>query len=177
MTKTIGTVGRLEHRKGHDRVIHSMCSLDPSTKLKIVGRDQAHYGKVLRRLVKKLNLESRVELLGELSPVDVEGFLGQLDVFVLASREEGLGLAVLEAMKARVPVVVTDIPAFREIVQDHKTGLIARPQPYSIAWKINFLLRNPLYAANLVSQATEVLEKKFTKAKMLEELINVYESL
>jgi glycosyltransferase involved in cell wall biosynthesis len=48
------------------------------------------------------------------------------DVLVQASTTEGQGLAVLEAMRARVPVVASDIPALRELVADGQTGYLFR---------------------------------------------------
>lgn len=115
----IGSVGRLEPRKGHDILIQAMPTVllhHPKAKLRIVGRDDRGYKSVLEDLITTLQLGRSVELIGELQHDQIPSFLRQITVYAQASREEGLGLAVLEAMAHGKVVVLSDIPAFREIV-------------------------------------------------------------
>lgn len=117
---TIGTIGRLESRKGLDLLIRAMVPVlnhfKKGVRLKIVGRQVDEYGDYLKELVKDNYLQHHVEFLGEVSHEKIGEFLSGLSVYAQASREEGLGLAVLEAMSMGVPIVVSDIPAFREVV-------------------------------------------------------------
>jgi glycosyltransferase involved in cell wall biosynthesis len=58
---------------------------------------------------------------------DVPGLLSDADVFVLASRSEGLPLSVIEAMAAGLPVVASDVGGLRELVRDAETGVLVPP--------------------------------------------------
>jgi glycosyltransferase involved in cell wall biosynthesis len=55
---------------------------------------------------------------------DVAPFYDAMDLFVLPSRDEGLSVALLEAMSSGVPVAVTDVGANREVIEDRKCGIL-----------------------------------------------------
>ncbi len=57
---------------------------------------------------------------------DVEGRLREADLFVLPSREEGMSIALLEAMALGMPLVASSIPGNRRLVADFKHGRLAR---------------------------------------------------
>jgi glycosyltransferase involved in cell wall biosynthesis len=93
--------------------------------------------------VKRLGLESTVELLGERD--DVPQLLGTADVFVLSSHSEGLPMSILEAMAAGVPVVASNVGGVPEVVVDGDTGLLVPPgDPKSLAAAIERLLEDPV---------------------------------
>jgi glycosyltransferase involved in cell wall biosynthesis len=77
----------------------------------------------LVELSKELNLEKRVSFLGALP--HTAQFLSQLDVFVLSSLNEGLPLALLEAMAAGLPVVSTRAGGVEEAAHDGKNAYLA----------------------------------------------------
>jgi glycosyltransferase involved in cell wall biosynthesis len=73
----------------------------------------------------RYSLDRRVRLLGERG--DVPELLADADVFLLASRSEGLPLSVIEAMAAGLPVVASDVGGLRELVRDGETGTLVPP--------------------------------------------------
>jgi glycosyltransferase involved in cell wall biosynthesis len=73
-----------------------------------------------------LGVADAVQFLGERP--DVERLLPGFDVFVLSSREEGIPNALLEAMAAGRPAVVTDVGGNREVLRDGDTGWIVPAQ-------------------------------------------------
>jgi glycosyltransferase involved in cell wall biosynthesis len=73
------------------------------------------------------DLAANVTLTGRVPPADIHAYYALADVFVLASTEEGLGIAGLEAMAAELPVVATDVPGLCEIVTEGVTGLLVPP--------------------------------------------------
>lgn len=95
------------------------------------------------RIAKK-RLRNRVKLVGEFEPS-----FEQTDVFVFASRgdftrREGVPTVILSAMKAGVPVVVSQQPAVGELVVHGQTGLVVRPDdPVAFAEALSGLVRNP----------------------------------
>src|SRR5262249_9486808 len=93
----------------------------------LAGRtDSAEFVDRLRSLARSLKVENRVILAGQVATHDIPAVLGLAHFFVSASTSEGRPNAVLEAIAARVPVVLSDIPAHREIVTDGESGLLFR---------------------------------------------------
>lgn len=112
--RMILNIGRCEPQKGHVDLLAAFALVRtsvPDAFLVIAGRPGTASPDV-DHLVRRLDLRDRVLLLGARS--DVPDLLAAADVFAFASRWEGLGGAVLEAMAHRVPVVAFDIPAVRE---------------------------------------------------------------
>lgn len=121
----IMTVARLEKVKGINYLIRAMAAEDLrkiNYKLLIIG--EGSEGKVLRELVKGLNLGERVAFLGEVSNDKIPGYLAAADCFVLPSLKEGFGIVVLEAQAAGLPVVASRVGGILDLIEDGKTGLL-----------------------------------------------------
>ena len=87
----------------------------------------------LQQLINELNLADNVKLLG--SRRDVPALLSQCDLFVFqALRDEGFGIALAEAMAARLPIVATNVGACREVLEAGRCGLLVPEQnPHAMA--------------------------------------------
>ncbi len=91
---------------------------------------------------------------------DIPGVLAAADMFVLSTRGEVSSIATLEAFAAGVPAVVSDIPAFDEILTDGQEGLrAAANDPAALADAINTLLNDPSLAATLTANARKRLDQ------------------
>jgi glycosyltransferase involved in cell wall biosynthesis len=119
-------VAQLRAQKNHVALIDALARVRidvPTVRLRLVGdgpeRDaiEAH--------VRRRGLTDCVELLGSVD--DVWPLLARANVFVLASSYEPLGIAVLEAMAAGLPVVASSVGGLREIVVDESTGFLVPP--------------------------------------------------
>lgn len=102
-------IGRLTYYKGHDRLIRALDAC-PDARLVIVGAGEERPR--LAALVRALNLEARVALLGFRSDPETAALLASCDLLCLPSveRTEAFGLVLLEAMRYGKSVVVSDIP-------------------------------------------------------------------
>lgn len=117
-------VGRHEPQKGQMELIAAAATLIgaiPDLRLLIAGRE-GRSTSAIRRRIHVTGLGDVVELLGRRD--DVGDLLAAADVFVFPSRYEGLGGAVLEAMMMRVPIVASDLPALREVLDDGRCGAL-----------------------------------------------------
>lgn len=104
-------VGGLEERKGFDLLLEALARLsDRRTHLVIAGSGPAEGA--LRLQTETLGIAERVHFLGQRSYIG--NVLAGSDLFVLSSRNEGMAVAMLEAMAARVPVVATDVSGVQE---------------------------------------------------------------
>jgi glycosyltransferase-like protein len=119
------TVGGIEPRKGSLHLIEAMAALkqdlDPPPLLAVVGghsfQDHAAYREAALARATDLGLSQEdVVILGTVPDAEMPGWYQAADTFVFPSVKEGFGLVVLEAMAAGLPVVVSDIPVFREFL-------------------------------------------------------------
>jgi glycosyltransferase involved in cell wall biosynthesis len=118
--------GRLHSAKGLAALISAWATVvnrRPDARLWIVGEGPDHAA--LERRVHSLGLPSRVAFVGSFDAV--EDMLFAADVFVLPSFEEGLSIALLEAMAVGLPVVASDIAGNRLVVEPGVTGLLTPP--------------------------------------------------
>ncbi len=131
------------------------------------------------RLAAGLGLAERVEFLG--ARHDVAQILAGCQAFVLASRYEGLPLTVLEAMRAGLPVVATDVGGVAEAVRDGETGYLvtspARDPDRAVAEladRLGRLVADPALRARLGAAGRRAYEARFQLEPMLHSLERVY---
>ena len=113
-------LGRLDRRKGLDRALDALVAV-PEAELDIVG-DGAERG-ALEALATSLGVRDRVRFAGHAS--DVRDAIAAADIALSSAREEGLGVALLEAMAMGRPVVALPTGGVPEIVRDGETGWLA----------------------------------------------------
>lgn len=175
----VGSIGRLEPRKGHDLLIQAMpelCMRVPSARLLIAGHDPWGYGATLGRLIDRLGLGEKVRLVG--FQTDVVSFLNALDVFAFASSSEGFGQVLVEAMAAGKPVVASRISPLTEIAVDGDTGLLVeRGNPRAFADALIQLIKDPLKRERMGLRGRERVEKFFTAERMAGETLALYKEL
>jgi glycosyltransferase involved in cell wall biosynthesis len=123
---TILSVGRLSRQKAQDVLLKAYARARkdmPASRLVLVGGGSELAS--LRALSGSLGIEQWVEIVGR--HVDPTPYLQQADCFALASRWEGFGVVLLEALAFGLPLVVTDCNfGPQEIVSDERIGIIAR---------------------------------------------------
>ena len=109
---------------------------------------------------------------------DVWQVMRTFDVFVLASRYEGLSFAVLEAMALSLPVVVTDVVGAQDVVDDQVSGLtVPAGAPAAVADAVLSLLRAPQRAHRLAVAGRQRAVAQFSLERMLDSHQALYEEL
>lgn len=113
--------------KGQDIAVKTIARLKDKLSKKIIidfiGDDSGKDGETIRRLVKELNVSDSVNFIGIKSQEYLAEHLCEYDLFLQPSRKEGFGLTVAEAMAARVPVLVSEVPGPMEVISNGKYGL------------------------------------------------------
>ena len=111
-------IGRVARRKGIDRLLVALARLKHRSEwhLKIAGSIDEPEHENLTELARKLGIEERIEFTGVYSDAAHTELLSHAQMAVFPSRAEGFGLALVEAMAAGVPVLVSDIPAHRQVL-------------------------------------------------------------
>lgn len=121
-------VGRLTGQKGVESLIRALPEIvrrRPGVVLTVVGTGPQE--QELRALSRKHGLEHRVKFLGAIENSRLPELYRRASVLVLPSLGEGFGLVCAEALSCECPVVASDLPGVREIVQDEENGLLFPP--------------------------------------------------
>lgn len=94
---------------------------------------------VMHRLVAATNLDKDVTFVGLLGAKEYRQLLKSVDALVMPSREEGFGIAFLEAMALGKPVIAGNVGGVTGLIENGRTGLLVEPEPSRIADAIVFL--------------------------------------
>jgi glycosyltransferase involved in cell wall biosynthesis len=171
------SLGRLRRQKGHDVAMRAFAEIareEPRARLLVAGDGPER--RALESLRAKLGLADRVAMLG--TREDVPRLFSASDLVVAASRWEGFGLAVAEAMAAGVPVVATNVDSFPEILEDGVSGILVPPgDPPALARAALRVLRDEALARRLAGKARERVRRDFTVERMIRAHEEIYEGV
>ena len=135
-------VGRLSPQKRFDRLVDAFSLIAvkyPQWHIDIYGRGQEDAEHLFLQYVSSKGLTSRVCLYTPTDNIYTE--YQKSDFYVLSSDFEGFGLGIVEAMACGIPVVATDCPyGPSEIIEDGKTGLLAKTDVKDLAWKMEWMI-------------------------------------
>ena len=145
----VGTIGNLKGHKGHRHLLQAATLVRravPETRFVLVG--QGPEEEALRAQAGELGLDGTVVFAGYRE--DALRIASTFDVFVLSSLQEGLSIALLEAMALGKPPVVTRVGGLPEVVSDERNGLVVPPaDPRALADGIIRLLEDPQARSSL----------------------------
>jgi glycosyltransferase involved in cell wall biosynthesis len=169
--------GRLDRAKGLTDLVAAWEELAverPQARLWLAG--EGPYGKDLEEQIDARGLSGRVVLAGVFDSVDE--LLAAADVFVLPSEEEGMSLALLEAMAAGVPVVAGDIPGNRNLITHGEQGLLVPVHAVNMLRSaIVETWDRPDQARQRAAAARKLVAGRYSIAKMADEHMTLFERL
>jgi glycosyltransferase involved in cell wall biosynthesis len=168
-------VGRQEFQKGQEHLLEAFAALAerrPRLRLLVAGR-KGHATPRLEAAVRRLGLDGAVRFLGHRE--DVPELLAAADVFVFPSLYEGLGGALIEAMALGLPIVASDLPAIREVVEEGRNAILVPPaSPSELAQAIDSLVDDPSRRAAMGARSREIFEERFTLERSVERMVELY---
>lgn len=167
------TVGRLAPQKGQATLLKALALVASPWTLDVIGTGPLEAE--LRSLAERLNVAGRIRWLGYRT--DVSELLAQADVFCFPSRWEGLGLALLEAAAAGVPVVASGLPVFREVLGDGEATYVPAGDVPALAHALGDILRDPYPAVQRAQAASVRIRAEFSIEKMVGEYAKMYREL
>jgi glycosyltransferase involved in cell wall biosynthesis len=172
----LGVAARLVKQKSIDFLIKSFSeynkNFNPKSKLLIAGNGPLK--KKLEELVVSLNLKKSVKFLGFQS--DINTFYRSIDVFCLTSSYEGLGLAILEALACKKPIITSNCSAMPEIIKQNKNGLLVDHLNIRQLVKAIQSLEDPKLRNKISFNSTKLLKEKFSLPLMIKKTIRIYNS-
>lgn len=170
----VGCVGRLSPEKGQTDLLEAALEIlrtRPETVFLFVGegaeRDR------LEAYTRGHGLEARVRFLGWRD--DAARIIGAMDVLVVPSLTEGLGLAALEALAWKKPVVASGVGGLVEVIHPEHTGLLVPPRsPHEIAVAVMRLLNDRDFAAGLGENGYRLVREGYSIENMIDQTEQVY---
>ena len=176
-TITIGTVCHLIERKGVQYLLQAAARIlrrFPQVKLLIVGDGPLRQS--LENLAAEHGIEDKVCFRGFQECVQAE--LEKMDIFVMASLEEALGVAILEAMAAGTPVVATNVGGIPEIVEHGKSGLLVPSRDSEAIYRaVTLLLSNPDKLSQYAAHGYAFVSRHHCAELMVADYERIYNSL
>ncbi len=172
-------VANLIPYKGHADLFHALAAikneLPQGWLLLCVGRDDG-YGETLKKLAQELHVGRNIEFTGEVRDSSIA--ISSADIAILCSHEEGFSNAILEAMAAGLPMVVTDVGGNAEAVLNNKTGLVVPAKnPLLLGQAILQLARDPVMRRDMGQAAYLRVKTVFSLEKCLESYDKLYQTL
>jgi glycosyltransferase involved in cell wall biosynthesis len=170
----VGSVGRLEEQKGFEyflRAAREVLLEFPKTLFVVVGEGSLR--SKLEALILESDLATSVLLVGQRN--DMPGVYASLDLFVLASIDEGMPMTILEALALGKPVIATAVGAVEKLVIPEQTGLLVQPRDVpALRDAILRCLRNQSFAQALGKNGQEHVQTFFSSNGMARKYLELY---
>ena len=171
----VGIIARLSDVKGHLYLIRAMrrvIETSPTARLLIIGE-----GKMKDALIKeveRVGINQQVIFVPAVK--NTREMLSAMDIFVMPSLQEGLGLALMEAMAQGIPVAGSAVGGIKTLIQDKFNGLLVKPADVSaLEQAIITLLKDPALRQSLGARGREFIIKNFSKEEMVQKTEIVYQ--
>ncbi|MCG8468090.1 MAG: glycosyltransferase family 4 protein [Gemmatimonadetes bacterium] len=175
-------VGRLVQRKGVDVLLHALRRLRHRLDVRadIVG--DGAWAPRIRETIRSLELDDIVAMRGRVGAAELVQAYRAADLFVLPAvvddkgDTEGLGVVLLEALRAGLPVIGSEVGGIPDIVVDGETGWLVPPdRPDLLAKAIEDVSANPAEARRRVAAGNALIERTFTLDSVLASLRSCYD--
>lgn len=171
-------LSRLHHKKGLDYLIPALSKLtDYRFTFVLAGNGSPEYEAEIESLLKTSNIRNRTHIVGFVQGEIKDLLMQGSDLFALTSHSENFGIAVLEALAAGLPVLVTPGVALASIVQENKFGYVTQLDISTIASVLEKYLTNPQEAKKMGDRARQFVLDNYTWDTIATKMIDVYTSI
>jgi len=174
-------VGRLVERKGVEHLVRALPLVrrERAAELTVVG--EGEWEPVIREAAREAGVEGQVRLTGYVDRSSLEGLYREADLFVLPAvvdrkgGTEGLGVVLLEAMRAGRPVIASRVGGIPDIVEHGRSGWLVPPaEPGALAAAILGAARDPGAARAVAEEGRRRAVEEFSWDGILDDLESVY---
>ncbi len=176
-SRIVGTAARVCPVKGLEYLVEGFAinlKDHPDLYCLIVGDGPSR--EALSNLAKKLGVANRVVFPGAV--VDVAPYLALMEVFVLPSLMEGLGLSILEAFAAGKPVIASRVGGIVDVIRDRENGILIQPgSAQDVALSLDLLLSDRDLAARLAQSGKRTVQQDYSLERMTGQVEEVYASI
>lgn len=154
------TIGRLYEQKGQKNLLEAFAAFKDKEKYELWIAGEGPLRVDLEQQARDLGIAKQVKFLG--ARRDIPALLKQADLFVFPSLWEGLGIAVLEAAMAKVPIVASAVDGILDIIEDNETGyLVEAGDSEDLQFTMEKILANPGRAKFMAEAAYQKVKDDF----------------
>lgn len=172
VTIAVGAVGALEERKGHRYLLQALAHRGGLKGARCFIAGEGSIRAALEADATRLGVTDRVSMVGRID--DVQAMLAAMDVFVMPSLKEGLGVAALEAMASGLAVVLSGVGGLAGLIENETNGLHVPPaDAHALAAALERLARDPELRRSLGARA-RATALEYSDAVMAERTLEVY---
>jgi glycosyltransferase involved in cell wall biosynthesis len=175
----VGALDRPHYFKGVDVLLRALSRIpDEHIKLVIVGDGDLR--PVYMQLADELGVRHRAIFQGRVSDADLPGHYAMSELVVLPSvtMGEAFGIVLLEAMACATPVIASNLPGVRSVVDDGRTGLLVEPgDDVDLADKIQTLLDNTELRHQMAEAGFHKVKTTYAWDAIIPKLLTVYEDV
>ncbi len=172
-TIAIGAAGALEERKGHRYLLHALTLGDALKGARCFIAGEGSIRASLEVEAARLGVAERVTMLGLIE--DVRAMLAAIDIFVMPSLKEGLGIAALEAMACGLAVVLSGVGGLAGLIENESSGLQVPPaDAKALAAALERLARDRELRQSLGASARAAAVAEYSDVVMAERTLEVY---
>lgn len=174
--RLIGLVGRVCREKGHLLVINSLPDVlknHPDAHVVFVGRVEEQFQPELDAAISEAGIRDNLTLTGNRH--DIPRMLDAFEFTTMPSHQETFGIAAIEAMARRKPVVASRIGGLPEVVRHQQTGLLVDLRPDEVGEAVNYMLDHRDKCREMGALGRVMVEEKFTLHHMVDRLEKVYQ--
>lgn len=170
---TLVMIARFAVQKDHATLLQALSGIrGMEWRLLLVGSGEEE--QTVAAQIASLGVGGRVKILPQES--NVAGLLMEAQGFVLSTHFEAFPISILEAMRAGLPVVATDVGGISEIVRHEQTGLLVRPKHVEdLRRALERVIANPSLRVSLGDQGRQLWAAQFTARAMAARTVQVYE--
>lgn len=173
-------LGRIHFGKGLGILVRALEKVARERKdvyLVLAGPDNKGYSREVKKWLDQAGLANRSLFTGMLLGKDKLSLLRDSDIFVLPSYSDSFGIAVIEAMACRLPVVISNKVGIWQEVAETRAGIVTNCDSQQVAEAILKLLANPEMGKEMGKRGEELVRSRFTWSKVIEKLIRVYQDI
>lgn len=174
-TNSIVFIGAFIDRKGVLDLVRACAALTCDYHLDLCG---AGYTDKIKALAKELGIDDKITFHGWVGREQKTALLQKSGVFVLPSYNEGLPVALLEAMACGAPTLITDVGGIPEAITSFENGILMSPGDVeALTTHLQWLLTHPEESTEFARKARQVFDERYSVDAVLPELNRLYEEL
>lgn len=143
-------------------------------KLNIAGEiDLENKSTLTRKEIIDISINKNVNFHGKV--LDMKKIYSKTDIVVLPSWREGLSKSLIEASSMSLPIITTDVPGCKEIIENERSGIIVPlKNKFLLKKAIKELIQNPQLGINYGKKAREIVKNKFEASYINKKIIDLY---
>ena len=149
----------------------------PSARLVIAGNGDVNYTETLKGKARSLGPECQIDFPGFVQGEQKKELLARASVFVLPSFQENFGVAVMEAISAGLPVVISKHVQLANYVAQHNLGHVVSPEPEVLAFSILEILRSQSFRHHCRQNGPAAIRRDFSLDSVGRQLVAMYETV